>query len=211
MLFVCLFTLYWVSLCVVLTMTCTTNKRIIVIPWAVKDVTVGKAPPFPYSPLHRSGLDVYNDCASFCILLNTYALWCLYLNLYMHLQLHLKVHHLISNETCTQVAFIHIFIVIVIVIISVINFIIIVYVSIINIILRCDKLVELREMVERQKELSQADGRWNINFELDLESVQNLNFKYRKCSRLFPWEKLQDNKTREIMWLRKWAQSSLEL
>ena len=46
MLFVCLFTLYWVSPCVVLTMTCTTNKRIIVIPWAVKAVTVGKAPPF---------------------------------------------------------------------------------------------------------------------------------------------------------------------
>ena len=61
MLFVRLFTLYWVSPCVVLTMTCTTNKRIIVIPWAVKAVTVGKAPPFPYSPLHKSGLDVYND------------------------------------------------------------------------------------------------------------------------------------------------------
>ena len=50
------------SLCVVLTMTWTTNKLIIVIPWAVKAVTVGKAPlpPFPYSPLHRSRLDVYN-------------------------------------------------------------------------------------------------------------------------------------------------------
>ena len=59
-LFVCLFTLYWVSPCFVPNVTCTTNKRIIVIPWAVKAVTVGKAPPFPYSPLHRSGLDVYN-------------------------------------------------------------------------------------------------------------------------------------------------------
>ena len=45
-----------------------TNKRIIVIPWAVKAVTVGKAPPFPYSPLHKSGLDVYNgEIARFSI------------------------------------------------------------------------------------------------------------------------------------------------
>ena len=48
------------SPCVVLRMTSTTNKRMIVIPRAVKAVTVGKAPPFPYSPLHRSGLDAYN-------------------------------------------------------------------------------------------------------------------------------------------------------
>ena len=26
----------------------------------VKAVAVGKAPPFPYSPLHGSGMDVYN-------------------------------------------------------------------------------------------------------------------------------------------------------
>ena len=36
------------------------NKHIIIISWAVKAVTVGKAPPFPYSPLHRSGMYVYN-------------------------------------------------------------------------------------------------------------------------------------------------------
>ena len=50
-----------------------TNKQhIIVISWAVKAVTVGKAPPFPYSPLHRSGLDVYiaTDSTSFHILLS---------------------------------------------------------------------------------------------------------------------------------------------
>ena len=46
MLFLCLFTLYWVAPCVVPTITCTTNKRIIVIPWAVKAVTIGKAPCF---------------------------------------------------------------------------------------------------------------------------------------------------------------------
>ena len=49
-LFVCLFKLYSVSPCVVPTMTCTTNKHIIVIPWAVKDVTVGKAPPLSLQP-----------------------------------------------------------------------------------------------------------------------------------------------------------------
>ena len=39
-------TLYCVTHGVVLIMTCTANKRNIVIPWAVEDVTVGKAPPF---------------------------------------------------------------------------------------------------------------------------------------------------------------------
>ena len=45
--FVCLF-IYTVfsSPCVVPTVTCTTNKCIIVIPWAVKAVTIGMAPPF---------------------------------------------------------------------------------------------------------------------------------------------------------------------
>ena len=36
-----------------------TNKHIIVIPWAIKAVTVGKATPFPYSPLHSSEIDFY--------------------------------------------------------------------------------------------------------------------------------------------------------
>ena len=37
----------------------TTNKCIIIILWSVWAVTAGKAPPFPYSPLH-SGVDLYN-------------------------------------------------------------------------------------------------------------------------------------------------------
>ena len=40
-------------------MTSTTNKRIIFIPLAIKAVIVVKAPPLPYIPLHKSGLDVY--------------------------------------------------------------------------------------------------------------------------------------------------------
>ena len=44
MFFVCLFTLYLVPPCVEPTRTCTINKQIIVIPLAVKPVTVGKAP-----------------------------------------------------------------------------------------------------------------------------------------------------------------------
>ena len=39
-------------------MTYTTKKNI-VIPWAVKAVTIGKAPPFPYATEHKSGLDVH--------------------------------------------------------------------------------------------------------------------------------------------------------
>ena len=38
------------SPCVVLTVTCTTNKCIIVISWAVKAVTVGRAPPLSLQP-----------------------------------------------------------------------------------------------------------------------------------------------------------------
>ena len=58
-------------------MTCTTNKCIIVIPSAVNPVTVGKAPPpFPYSPLHRGGLDVYNDiCLGCCVDVVLCAVW----------------------------------------------------------------------------------------------------------------------------------------
>ena len=54
----------WQQICWLFSCLCfikQTNKHIIVIPWAVKAVTVGKAPPFPYSPLYKKGLDVYND------------------------------------------------------------------------------------------------------------------------------------------------------
>ena len=37
-----------------------TNKHIIVNPWAVRAVTVGKASPFPYSPLHWGRMYAYN-------------------------------------------------------------------------------------------------------------------------------------------------------
>ena len=68
MTFVCLFTLYWVSPCLVLTMTCTTNKRIIVIPWTVKAVTASKAPPFLTAHYTGVGWMFTMSCCLSCVL-----------------------------------------------------------------------------------------------------------------------------------------------
>ena len=94
------------SQCVVPTVTCTTNKCIIVIPWTVKAVTVGKAPPFPYSPLHRSGLDVYNalHCTALhCTALHCTALHCTALQCFtvLGIKLHCTVLRLIALH-CTE-------------------------------------------------------------------------------------------------------------
>ena len=101
------------------------------------------------------------NCVYWCIPLHYFAYCCTMipvLELAHALEITLKSP--LSYLKCNlYTSGLHSFIVIIIMIIVVINFIIIVYVSIINIILRCHKLVELREMVERQKEISQADGR----------------------------------------------------
>ena len=90
-----------------------TNKHIIIIPWAVKAVTVGKAPPFPYSPLHRSGMYVYNGSGLEC------GYWMRMLALYLlrtlgahrrHLDIigahgcwqHFRVHKVVLTSKCSR-------------------------------------------------------------------------------------------------------------
>ena len=100
MLFVCLFTLYWVSHCVVPAMTCTTNKRIIVIPWAVKAVTVGKAPPHSLQPATQE----WAGCLQWSQLLESLGTFLCYMSMGKLMFMHMRpnVHVCEFSNVCMR-------------------------------------------------------------------------------------------------------------